>query len=146
MLFDWANDDEARAMAFSPEPIIWAEHEQWFEKTLKDSKAQIYIALDEENVPVGQIRFVVVSENDAEIDVHSRPGLRGKGIGTQIISLGTEMFFKEAEVETIHALVKLENERSRRAFQKAGFHETDKSSIDGRPCFHMVKMRALFSQ
>ena len=81
LLYDWANDSEVRNMAFSSEPIELEGHKNWLEKKLKDPNTHIYIAM-QDNEPVGQILFDAVSDSDAEVDVHTKPGLRGKGCGT----------------------------------------------------------------
>jgi UDP-2,4-diacetamido-2,4,6-trideoxy-beta-L-altropyranose hydrolase len=141
LLHDWANDPEVRSMAFASDPIEWEEHKRWFEKRLRDPNTQIYVAV-QDSEPVGQIRFDVVSDSAAEVDVHTKPGLRGKGLGTQIISLGVTHFFTKSSVQTIHAIIKPENAKSRRAFEKAGFKEVQKKLVNGQECFYMVKERA----
>ncbi len=141
LLYDWASDSEVRSMAFSSEPIEWEGHKKWFEKKLRDPNTQIYIAMQDDE-PVGQVRFDVVSKFDVEIDVHTKPGLRGKGLGTQIISLGVARFLDDSSKNTIHAVIKLENAKSRRAFEKAGFEEVEKKLVNGQECFHMVAKRA----
>lgn len=140
MLFEWANDTEVRQMAFSTEPIKWELHNKWFKKRLKNQNCKIYIFTNED-VPVGQIRFDITNDGEVEVDVHTNPAFRGKGIGTQIISLGVYHFLNQTGLSAIHAIIKLENVKSRKAFEKAGFREVEKKLVNGYECFHMIKDR-----
>ena len=140
MLFEWANDNEIRKMALSSEPIEWESHKKWIEKKLSDPNSRIYIAINDQGQPVGQIRFDIMG-GGAEIDVHTKPNLRGKGIGTQIISFGTNQYFSETHVDTIHAIIKLKNIKSLKAFKNAGFKEVGQEIIKEHGYFHLVKNR-----
>lgn len=141
LLYDWANDPEIRRMAFSSEAIEWEVHIKWLEKKIKDPDAYIYIAI-EDNEPVGQIRFDIINNFEANVDIHTKPGMRGKGIGSRIIALGVNRFFSDSRVNAVHAVIKQENSKSRGAFQKAGFEDAQKKSINGEECFFMIKKRA----
>ena len=140
LLYNWANDPEVRSMAFDSDPIEWDGHKRWFEKCLRDPNTQIYVAVQNSKL-VGQIRFDIVNNRTAVVDVHTKSGLRGNGLGTQIISLGVTHFFMKSSVQTIHAIIKQENAKSRRAFEKVGFVEVQKKLVMGQECFHMVKER-----
>lgn len=140
LLYEWANDDMVRKMSFSSDPISWKEHEAWFKKKILESNTQIYIAIYD-NEPVGQIRFDLVDGYSAEVDIHTKQSFRGKGIGTQIISLGCSDFLSNSSVNTLRAFIKFENTKSMRAFEKAGFKVVEKKLIKGRECFIMIKKR-----
>lgn len=140
LLYDWANDPEVRRMAFSSGPINWEAHIKWLKKKLKDPNAYIYIAI-ENNEPIGQIRFDIMNNSEAQIDIHTKPGMRGKGLGSRIILLGVNRFFSDSRVNAVHAVIKQENSESRKAFKKAGFKDIQKKSINGEECFFMLKKR-----
>ncbi len=135
MLFDWANETEVRKHAFSSKPLEWESHKQWFETRLSDSDSKIYIALSDEGEALGQIRFDRIDTATAEVDVHTKSGLRGKGVGSQIIALATEHVLQQTDISEVYAVVKLENVKSRRAFEKAGFTLLDKIIVQGCPCY-----------
>lgn len=141
MIFEWANDLQVRRMAFSCEKIKREAHKEWFQKKLNSPYSFIYIAV-KNNQPVGQIRFDVTCDNKANVDVHTGPCTRAKGLGSKIIALGTRRFFKDCTVNEVHAVIKEENVISRRAFQKAGFKELSRKTVHGISCFHMVKKRS----
>ena len=141
MLFNWANDTEVRKMAFSSEVIIWESHDKWYRSKLEDPNSRIYIITDEHNSPIGQIRFDIISDNEAEVDVHTKTGLRGKGIGTIIINLGTDRLFEETNVSSVQAVIKQENIKSIKAFSKAGYKKIGEETIKDFVCFRMIKER-----
>jgi UDP-2,4-diacetamido-2,4,6-trideoxy-beta-L-altropyranose hydrolase len=141
MLFEWANDSEVRKMAFSSKPILRGSHNEWFSNKLEDPNSRIYIVVDENNSPVGQIRFDILSVLEAVVDVHTNPGLRNKGIGTSIIKQGTDRFFKETAVNSVYAIIRLENTKSIKAFSKANYKEFGHETIDGVVCCRMVRIK-----
>lgn len=141
LLYDWANDPEVRRMAFSSGTIDWEAHIKWLEKKLKDPNTYIYIAI-KENEAIGQIRFDIINNSEAQVDIHTKSSIRGKGLGSRIIILGVNRFFSDSRVNAVHAVIKQENLKSRIAFQKAGFKDVQKRSVNGEECFFMLKKRA----
>lgn len=141
MLFNWANDAQVRAMAFTGEALLWEFHDLWYRNKLNDPNSRIYILIDDEQTPVGQIRFDINSDCKAEVDVHTKQGLRGQGIGKKIIQFGTEQLFKDSEALSVQATIKQENSQSIYAFTNAGYQTSGKEIIDGVPCCHMLKIK-----
>ena len=141
LLYEWANDSEVRSMAFSSESIEWKKHRDWFEKKIHDEKAKIYIAVQDDNELLGQIRFEIINGSDAEVDVHVKSGFRNKGFGAEIISMGVARFLNDSVANSIHAIIKPINFKSKRAFLKAGFKEVGKKLMNGQECFHLVLNR-----
>ena len=141
MLFEWANNREVRKMAFSSDPVEWLQHMEWFENKLKDPASLIYIALNERDEPVAQIRFDLESDRAATVDVHTKPGFRGKGIGTETIVLGVNHCFRDLGVDVVHAIIKHENVSSKKAFKKAGFREFTQKTVQGHRVYHLIKER-----
>ncbi|MBI2636138.1 UDP-2,4-diacetamido-2,4,6-trideoxy-beta-L-altropyranose hydrolase [Candidatus Peregrinibacteria bacterium] len=138
MLFDWANDPFIRSSSFSPEPIPWKNHLEWMKRKLADGRCRIYVGIAG-NRAIGQIRFDVRDDGDAEIDVHLSPAERGKGYGTRLIMEGVKRFFgKTSSGGTVHALVKTGNAASRNAFVKAGFEDLGKEAAHGTEVYHFV--------
>ena len=62
-------------------------HHKWFSAGLKDSNRLHYIAVNEDNCPVGQIRFDR-REKNIEIDFSLDPAIRGRGIGPELLKTG----------------------------------------------------------
>ena len=110
-----------RQLAFNTDPIPFQTHVKWYKNKLKSSDSIIYIAFDESDTPIGQIRFDINKQNEAEVDVSVDRLYRGRGYGTELIKFGTEKLFKEKGIRKIYAHVKAFNEASIKAFEKAGF-------------------------
>ncbi|HCI03564.1 MAG: GNAT family N-acetyltransferase [Candidatus Peribacteraceae bacterium] len=136
LLWEWANDPIVRASAFNTEPIPWEDHENWFDKKLKDPNCFIYIA-ELSNEPIGQIRFNCDGQS-ANIDIHLAPEARGKGLGTNLLTSGIEKIFAESEINEIHSSVKVENAPSSKMFLKAGFSDLGKGIENEQEVYNYV--------
>jgi UDP-2,4-diacetamido-2,4,6-trideoxy-beta-L-altropyranose hydrolase len=124
-LWRWANDASVREVSFSPEPIAWESHLEWFSRRMDSPNTQFYLLLENDE-PVGQIRYDRGRDGkSAEISFSIKHAHRGKGFGTQILLLTREQALKDLDCERITALVIEGNEASRKAFVRAGF-ELDK--------------------
>lgn len=141
LLFAWANDPVVRAASFSTDPIPWEEHVRWFDRKMSDERCRMFIALGAEDLPVGQIRFDIREDGEAEVDLHLAPGERGKGYGTTLIMEGLKALFASTNVQAVHSFVKVSNAASRNAFLKAGFTELKKQSMHGEEVYHLVFQR-----
>jgi UDP-2,4-diacetamido-2,4,6-trideoxy-beta-L-altropyranose hydrolase len=141
LLWTWANDPNVRTNAFSTDAIPWETHEQWFAKKLSDKNSAIYLAIGPDDEPLGQIRFDRNGE-EAEIDLHLAPGKGGKGLGTELIVRGTQKYFRSAPVQRVISTVKRENAASARAFEKAGFAQTEGKGPHASDCLFFVRSRA----
>mgnify|MGYP001792002932 CR=1 FL=1 len=125
LLWHWANDAIVRASSFSEAPIPLADHEQWFANKLRDPQCHIFIALDSDAKPIGQIRFDFINERQAEVDVSLDNQSRGKGFGHQLIELSTQKIFRITSANAVYASIKKTNIASIKSFQRAGFFETN---------------------
>ena len=141
LLWEWASDPAVRVASFSTDPIPWEEHEQWFKTKLNDSRCRISLALNETGTPIGQIRFDIREDGEAEVDVHIAPGERGRGYGTTLIAEGLKALFASTDVRTVHSFVKVSNAASRNAFLKAGFAELEKQSVHVEEVYHLIAER-----
>ena len=96
LLLRWANDMHVRSNSFSQEQITSSDHHHWFIKAMADSERLLLIALAENDVPVGQIRFdrqQMPSCRDvyeAMIDISVDRCARGHGLATEIVRLGLD--------------------------------------------------------
>ena len=142
LLWEWANDPDVRAVSFSTEPIPWEQHVTWFKTKLADPNAVLYLAIDSENVPVGQVRYQITPP-DAVVSIDLAAGFRGKGLGGMALAKATEDLFATTEVATVHAYVKPDNEPSIKLFNSAKFTRRGVESIRGRPALHFVLERSV---
>ena len=138
LLFAWANDAVVRHSAFNSEPLHWDNHCRWLAQQLADDGAFLYIAMDEYENPVGQVRFNRNANGEFDIDVHTAPNQRGRGWGTALITAGLRELGMATEFATVNAFVKHENLASRGAFLKAGFVQLEDVTLHNHQCHHLV--------
>lgn len=138
LLFDWANDPVVRATAFATEDISWEDHINWLKKKLRNETSSILIAETKGQDQVGQIRFDLIGEAHVIVDVHTSAAHRGKAYGSKIIFMGTEFLRKHSNIELISAYVKMGNDRSFKAFMKAGFTDKGTTLINDQRCHHLI--------
>ena len=127
LIWEWANDPNARAASFSPEPIPWEQHVEWFTAQILDPRTVFYIATDSKGFPLGQIRYHVAGR-EAILSVSVAPELRGKGLGSIMIQVASQKVFASQNIEMIKAYVKPTNMVSVGVFLKAGF--TENGTVD----------------
>ena len=144
MLWEWANDPQVRAVAFSQAAIPWEAHSAWFASKMKDPDCRILIAEDAGGRAVGQFRVDWRKDQDqeGEIDVSVAADCRGSGYGAVLIELGVNRVFAERGAR-LHALVKIENQASRRAFEQAGFTNLGEERVHGQSAVHYVRTKEL---
>jgi UDP-2,4-diacetamido-2,4,6-trideoxy-beta-L-altropyranose hydrolase len=140
LLWEWANDPQVRVAAFSWQPISWEQHQAWFASKMKDPSCRIFIAEDGGGRPVGQFRVDWRSQQEGDIDVSVASEFRATGKGSALIDMGSS----RALLETggcLHALVKVGNQASRRAFERAGFRTLGEEVVQGCHAVHYVRSR-----
>ncbi len=138
LLFDWANDPLVRSTAFNTAPLNWENHCQWLRRQLADPQTFLFIALDEAQTPVGQVRFNGMGGREFTVDVHTDPTLRGRGYGVTIISAGVSRLASETAAMAVHAFIKNTNQASFKAFLKADFAQVGEVVQHGELCHHLV--------
>ena len=139
LLWEWVNEPQSRAFAFNSEAISWDEHSEWFRKKRSDPDCLILILTDEQNSPVGQVRFDMEPGDKAEIAITIASGYRGLGYGVECIRLACEYLRRRKAVAEVIAHIKLENTVSIQAFRKAGFAPTrEVQQVKGQEALKLV--------
>ncbi|NEO24427.1 GNAT family N-acetyltransferase [Moorena sp. SIO4A5] len=137
LLWQWVNEPQVRASAFSSTTIPWDDHVQWFRSKLADPSCYIFIAQNANQVDIGQIRFDCRYDGNAEVDLSLASDQRGLGYGSRLIEIGIKQLFQQtATIHCVHAYIKLDNLASMRAFERAGFQKLQVESIKGHPALH----------
>jgi UDP-2,4-diacetamido-2,4,6-trideoxy-beta-L-altropyranose hydrolase len=123
LYFEWANDPAVRQNAFSQEPIPLEAHRNWFAKKLFSPTSYLFV-LEQDGMPIGQIRFDEIKQGVFEIDFSVAPEMRGSGFGQYLLKYGVTELRKIILVPfRVYGEVKAENAASARAFLHAGFTE-----------------------
>lgn len=119
--FLWANDPDVRRNSFNGGTIPLEDHLDWFESRLRSSDTVMRLA-EVDGVPVGQIRL----ERQAFgflVNFSVAASARGKGLGTKLLTDAVNQVRPRGAAggTIIRGLVKPDNEKSKKAFQRAGF-------------------------
>ncbi len=131
LLWEWANDPEVRAVSFSSQPILWEQHLCWLRAKLEKENCRFFLAVDEEDKALGQVRFDL-RENEAVVSVSLGRTFRGAGYGTELLRLACEKMLRDSDVKVIKAYVKPHNQASLNAFLRAGFCCSAKELVQGQ--------------
>ncbi len=127
-MWHWANDPEVRQSSFNSDLITFEEHLQWFEIKLKDNQGYIFIAEDEKNIPIGQIRFDL-RNGTATVNYSVQDDYRGFGIGETIVRVGIQKIIDFIQQPIVfQSKVKIKNIVSQKIFNKIGFLKANKNN------------------
>ncbi len=140
LLWDWANEPTVREVSFSSEKILWEDHLKWFDSQSNNPNCIMYIAVNPDDAPVGQIRYNI-DASDAVVSISIAKEFRALGYGSNLILLASEKVFHVTPIRKIHAYIKPNNYASVRAFTNVGFLEKSKTEIQGQPAIHLVRER-----
>ena len=137
-LWHLANDPVVREASFSTATIPWQEHLKWLRARLDDPSCIFFVALNEDNAPIGQVRFDIKNK-DAVISVSIKKEYRGKGHGTSLIQASSKKVFSNNAIVKVHAYVKNNNQSSMSSFLKANFKLIGQANIENQEAMHLIK-------
>lgn len=140
LLWRWANEPLVRRNSFQQRQIPWAEHVEWYRDRLEDPGTRIYIAVDAEERPAGQVRIQCDKAQEAVVSCLVEPKHRGMGIAAEMLRLAAARF-RAAASTPLHAYVKTGNRASARAFRAAGYRMVETVSIAGQSAEHLLHVR-----
>ena len=123
LLWNWANDPVVRSMAFSSEPIPLGHHQRWFSDKMASPLTHLFVLENDNQIPIGQIRFDSVGDGVFEIDVSIAIDHRGCGAGMALLDIGENALRKNVQVCSLRALVKRHNAASLALFRRVGYKE-----------------------
>jgi UDP-2,4-diacetamido-2,4,6-trideoxy-beta-L-altropyranose hydrolase len=120
LLWRWANDPAVRAVSFSPEPISWDQHVQWFQSQLASPDALLYLVTDSADTPIGEVRYQLDGSR-AVVSICLGPEWRGRGYSQIVLGMATNELFRSTNIAKVDAYVKGDNQVSWRLFKRFGF-------------------------
>ena len=140
ILWKWRNEEETRRYSFSQDVISLKDHKKWFSNAFKRRDIVLYIAVDEDNKPVGQVRLNK-NGTEAEINIGIDKERRGKGYGTVLLKLISDIGFAELGLKKLIGYIKTDNKKSVQAFLNAGYINNGVKVIKGNEAVEMVLER-----
>ncbi|HEX7172177.1 MAG TPA: GNAT family protein [Candidatus Limnocylindria bacterium] len=126
----WFNDADVLRNLAMRAPMSQAAEEQWFDRMLAAQGTTTHhfvICLLDDGRPIGTIGLELVDLGNGTAEFGIAIGEKsewGKGLGTDATRAICDFGFGELRLERIGLMVYADNERGRRAYEKAGFtHE-----------------------
>lgn len=119
-LYDWRNDPQTRAASGSSQPISREDHREWYVRSLTSPARSILIAIDDEAVSMGMVRFDR-DDNGAEVSINLNPAFRGRGLGAEVLRAGIADFESRWPSTPLRARIRAANPASIRLFEAVGF-------------------------
>lgn len=141
LYFNWTNDASVRENSYQSEPISLEDHQNWFYKKIKDETCFMIVFENHIGTPIGQVRIQKQDENIAVIGISNDVNHRGKGYASKMIQIASEEYLKQNPQICISAYIKIENEASEKAFEKAGYELDVVLEYDGIPSYHYTKRK-----
>ena len=124
-------------MSFTREPVKWDEHCQWFAKRINNDNCFLFIAYDNDDVPVGQIRFELDLDM-ADVSISLSAKFRGRGLSRAILQQGLARAKVLRKLKRINAYIQPGNKPSIQLFRGAGFVPMPATAINGYPALHYI--------
>lgn len=126
MIFEWANEPEARRNSLHTEKIEYEAHLDWFDKKLKDKDCDFYIYYSGD-IPVGQIR-IDYKEGIGLISFSIDHRFRGQGHGGILLKLAEDKVIESRpEIDALEGIVKKENIASQKKFEELNYNKAEAS-------------------
>ncbi|HEX7132744.1 MAG TPA: GNAT family N-acetyltransferase [Iamia sp.] len=135
LLWRWRNDPHVRAASFDPDPIPWDDHVAWLDRVLAAPDAAIWIATDQQDRPLGQVRVEGAATGTGTTAVVVAPEARGEGWAAPVLAAAAEAAGRElgpAGLVALRAEVVEDNARSAAAFVAADFDRGPDGARRGR--------------
>lgn len=121
LLWKWANDPVVRSSSFTSNSIAWEEHLRWFNDKLNSANCYDFIAFNNQDVPIGQIRFDIDEQLQSIVSISLASNQRNQGYGKLILQMAISELFQRISVTNIQALIKPDNFASIKLFENVGF-------------------------
>lgn len=116
ILLEWRNDPLTRAASHYTNEVTREEHENWLKATLVNPHRQLYIAEEENGIPVGTVRTDFdPSDNSYELSWTVSPKARQRRIGKRMVALLANQI-----KSSIKAEIKVEHVASARIAESTG--------------------------
>ena len=119
ILFNWVNKLDSLSVKMENEnKILFHEHDKWFFERLKDKESFIWIILNEQKSPIGQVRFQKKIRKYFDVDIYLTASERKKGFAKKALYLA----HKDSSFVSLRAVVKKNNKNSYNFFLNSCFN------------------------
>lgn len=109
LLFKWRNLNEIVSLSALQKTVTWNEHKSWFTHALVSTKL-ILIIIVKNKIPIGQVRFNKISNEECKISIYLIPTATGYGLGALLIRQACkQIHIKWPQMSRVKAEVRKEN-------------------------------------
>jgi UDP-4-amino-4,6-dideoxy-N-acetyl-beta-L-altrosamine N-acetyltransferase len=124
-LLTWRNNSNTRKFSLYSEVIQGDEHLKWLTARLERVQFEPFFLFEVDYKAIGMSRLDIVAGlfNKFEISILVDPDQHGMGVGTRILNMTCETFFKQHPNKTIIARVHTHNLVSQKLFVNGGFEQ-----------------------
>ena len=137
LLWIWRNDPDVRTASFTSTAIQWEEHVIWLRQNIKDTDCLIFLVINRQGCPIGQVRFDKETSDSAEVTVSIDARERYKGYGSSALEHACKYVAQEHGIDRVVAHIKEWNKASIDAFSRAGFTELGLVDFKGQKAIEM---------
>jgi N,N'-diacetyllegionaminate synthase len=132
LVHNWANDPGTRAASFARAEIPLADHLAWFGRELARRDHHLYLA-EQRGEPVAFVRLDETPDQVGvcTISINVAPQARGRGLGIATLQAATTTA-GTLGFATLRAVIRPDNQASRRAFVEAGYAFERDTEVDGQ--------------
>jgi RimJ/RimL family protein N-acetyltransferase len=137
----WLQDSELRDLIDDQRIPTVRDQTLWFERVQKPDRKFFSLVTVPEGALIGNAGFVDIDSKLSEATLRitiGHPEFRGKGLGSEAVSLLVAYAFEIAKWKQINLKVLKTNERAIRSYEKSGFKIASEHLQDGRTVFTMT--------
>lgn len=124
-LFTWINDPDVVRFSAPYAPVHEPNHTAWFERVTADAARVVFAIRDRVSLRlIGVVQLIELQPIHRSAELVIRIGSqadRGRGIGTEALSLAVDFGFRHRNLQRIALKVFADNPRAIRAYEKVGF-------------------------
>lgn len=117
------NSEDVRLFSTNQSKIDELEHQEWLDRRILNIEKNPFWIVSLGGVSVGYLRFDQSENESTFISIGVKDGLRGKGLGKEILNIGVGLFRKLQPSMEIKATIHKNNKPSLVIFASLGFVE-----------------------
>ena len=125
LIYDWRNDPAVRKMMFNTSELPLEKHKSFWSKKIK-SEDDFSFIVEYEGIPAGIARLdkkEMDGKEGYEVDILIAPEYQNRGLGSLALQ-ELRKIIKEKNLKNVFSRVKVNNEASRKIFEKNRFKES----------------------
>ncbi len=120
-VFELSNQDYVRKYSINKNKILWEDHEKWFANILLSKNNVFFVAVDNFDNFLGQVRFNI-SESECVVSISLSSSIKGRGYSKLILSESIKQLFEDdSNINEVVAYINEKNIASFKLFTSLGF-------------------------